>query len=96
MGTCSNQESIRQQKERDGLHFPFAAPKVWSTGTTLWHTFLGSELIALLHKRQVGKGATEAHPKVFQKSCVNTTAVNYIRWHNDDAFAYHFKSRVKG
>ena len=35
----------------------------------------------------------EAHPKVF---CVNMTAVNCIRWHNDNAFAYRFKLREKG
>ena len=32
----------------------------------------------------------EAHPKVF---CVNMTAVNCIRWHNDNVFAYRFKLR---
>ena len=34
----------------------------------------------------------EAHPKVF---CVNMTAVNCLRWHNDYAFAYRFKLREK-
>ena len=32
----------------------------------------------------------EAHPNVF---CVNMTAVNCIRWHNDKAFAYRFKGK---
>ena len=35
----------------------------------------------------------EAHPKVF---CVNASAVNYLRWHNDSAFANRFKLREKG
>ena len=34
----------------------------------------------------------EAHPKVFASSA---SAVNCIRWHNDNAFAYRFKIREK-
>ena len=60
----------------DGLCFPrptFLVP----SATTVWKTFLGSELFLLtLQKRQVGQGNHGCPSKSF---CVNATAVNCIR-----------------
>ena len=68
------------------------------TATALLDTFiltfsLGSELYLLtLHKRQVGQGIMDAHPKVF---FFFFFFVNAISWHNDNVFACRFKSREK-
>ena len=74
-------------------------PHTVPTATTLWDTFILTffywvgTLLAHTQKRQMGQGNHGSPSKSF---CINTTAVNCIRWHNDNAFAYLFKLREKG
>ena len=105
--SVSNQEIIRQRKERGGFTFHFLhlrygagapppnCPYSHNTRAYLYlDLFLKSELFLLtLHKRQVGQGNNGSPSKSFY---VNATAVNYIRGHNDNVFAYRFRSREKG
>ena len=56
-------------------------------------SWVGTLLAITAKNDKWDKGIVEAHPKVF---CVNATAVNCIRWHNDTAFTYRFKLREKG
>ena len=80
----------------DGL-CPLPRPHTVPTSTTLSDTFISTfswiaTLLAHTQKRQVGQGN---HGSPSKRFCVNTTAVNCIRWRHDNVFAFLFKLREK-
>ena len=66
----------------------------YTMGCLYLNLFLGSELFTCSHRTndKWDKGTMETHPKVF---AVNATAVNCVRWQNDNAFDCRFKLREK-
>ena len=71
-------------------HYPYGHNAM---GYLHLNIFLGPELYLLtLQQRQVGHGN---HGIPSESFLVTATAVNFVRWHNDNAFPYRFKFREK-
>ena len=94
------------RKERDGLHFPFAAPKVLcpyprhycpyghSTTGHLYLNLFSWVGTLLAHTTQTTSG-TRNHGRPSKSFFFFFFFVNAISWHNDNVFACRFKSREK-